>query len=434
MKVVGGADSGYQQGHVSRRIEDVARRLLSEEPVLALHGPRAVGKTTLLRSIAASRGVGVVDLDDLATRKAVAEDPAAFVSGRAPVCIDEYQHVPPILDAIKAELNLNGSPGRFLITGSTRHDALPLMAQSLTGRLHRMTVHPLSQSEIAGVDVNLISNLFSDPAAIVSARRSSTTRDEYVARVAAGGFPAALRRTTAAARSRWFGDYVSLCLERDVAELARIQQKATLPGLLTRLVAQTGQILNVSAAGAEAGLNKRTADNYTKLLEALFLVYRVPAWGKTLRARAVAMPKLHVVDSGLAAHLLRLSPEKLGRLEPTALQQFGHLFETFVVGEVHKQLSLMDGIAAVGHWRTHDGAEVDLVIERDDGSVIAIEIKAGSRVGDNDMAGLRVIRNALGDAFVAGAVMYAGEWSYTSKDGILVLPVDCLWTPMEKIG
>lgn len=429
-----GVTPGHPLGHVSRRIEDVARRLLSEEPVLALHGPRAVGKTTLLRSIAASRGVGVIDLDDLATREAVAEDPAAFVSGQAPVCIDEYQHVPSVLDAIKAELNRDGSPGRFLITGSTRHDSLPLMAQSLTGRLHRMTVHPLSQSEIAGVDVNLISTLFSEPAALVSAQRSATTRDEYVARVAAGGFPAALRRATVAARSRWFGDYVSLCLERDVAELARIQQKATLPGLLARLVAQTGQILNVSAAGAEAGLNKRTADNYTKLLEALFLVYRVPAWGKTLRARAVAMPKLHVVDSGLAAHLLHLSPEKLGRLEPTALQQFGHLFETFVVGEVHKQLSLMDGIASIGHWRTHDGAEVDLVIERDDGSVVALEIKAGSRVGDRDMAGLRVIRDALGDAFVAGVVLHTGEWSYASKGRLFALPVDRLWTPIGTIG
>lgn len=146
------------------------------------------------------------------------------------------------------------------------------------------------------------------------------------------------------------------------------------------------------------------------------------------------MPKLHVVDSGLAAHLLRLSAEKLGRLEPTALQQFGHLFETFVVGEVRKQLSLMDGIASIGHWRTHDGAEVDLVIERDDGSVVALEIKAGSRVGDRDMAGLRVIRDALGDAFVAGAVMHTGEWSYASKDRIFALPVDRLWTPLETIG
>jgi uncharacterized protein len=415
-------------GLVGRRIEPVAQQRLVDEPVLALHGPRAVGKTTLLRTLAASYSTEMIDLDDLATREAVAADPATFVSGPAPVCIDEYQHVPVVLDAIKAELNRDGSPGRFVITGSTRHDAVPQAAQALTGRLHLMTVFPLSQGEIAGVEENLVETLFADPFATVTARPSSTTREEYVARVVAGGFPPALRRTTASARARWFDDYVKLCLERDATELARIQQKAALPELLARLAGQTGQILNIAAAGEAAELKKRTADNYTKLLEALFLVHRLPAWGTTLRARSATLPKLHVVDSGLASRLLRLTTEKLARPDPTALQQFGHLLETFVVGEVRKQVSWMDGIAGIGHWRTHDGAEVDLVVERDDGSVVALEAKAGTRVAGKDLAGLRVIRDALGDAFVAGVALHTGSRSYTAEDRIHVLPVDRLWT------
>jgi len=128
-----------------------------------------------------------------------------------------------------------------------------------------------------------------------------------------------------------------------VAGLARIQQKAALPQLLTRLAAQTAQVLNVEGAGQTAGLKARTAENCTKLLAALFLIHRLPAWGTTLRARAAAMPKLHVVDSGLAARPLRLTPEKLDRPHPTALQQqFGHLLETFVVGEALKQVSWME--------------------------------------------------------------------------------------------
>jgi uncharacterized protein len=245
----------------------------------------------------------------------------------------------------------------------------------------------------------------------------------------AGGFPPALQRVTAAARNRWFDDYLRLSLERDVAELARIQQKASLPALLARLASQTGQVLNIAAAGEAAGLNKRTADNYTHLLEALFLVNRLPAWGKTLRARAAALPKLHIVDSGLAARLLRLTPEKLARPDATALQQFGHLLETFVVGEIRAQASWIEGIAGLGHWRTHDGAEVDVVIERDDGSVVAIEVKAGTRVVDRDLAGLRVIRDALKEAFIAGTVLHTGSRSYTAEDRILVLPVERLWRP-----
>jgi predicted AAA+ superfamily ATPase len=416
---------------IERRIEEVAQRRLDDEPVLALHGPRAVGKTTLLLALAARHGVEVIDLDDLATREAAAADPATFVAGPPPVCIDEYQHAPVLLDAIKAELNRDGSPGRFVITGSTRHDALPQAAQALTGRLHVMTVYPLSQGEIAGLKEDFVQTLFAAPLEAASATPSSTTRAEYVARVVAGGFPPALRRTTAPARARWFDDYLKLCLERDVAELARIQQKAALPQLLARLAAQTGQVLNIAKAGEAAGLRRRTADSYAKLLEALFLVQRLPAWGKTLRARAAALPKLHVVDSGLAARLLRLTAEKLARPDATALQQFGHLLETFVVGEVRKQVSWMDGIAGLGHWRTHDGAEVDLVIERDDGSVVALEVKAGTRVASKDLAGLRVMRDALGDAFLAGAVLHTGTRSYTAEDRIHVLPIDRLWTPLR---
>jgi predicted AAA+ superfamily ATPase len=415
------------QGLVERQIERVAESMLLDEPVIALQGPRAVGKTTLLRALAARHGTEVIDLDDLATREAVLSDPAIFASGPAPVCFDEYQQAPVVLDAIKAELNRDGSPGRFAITGSTRHDAIPKAAQALTGRLHLMTVLPLSQGEIEGIDENFVEMLFAKPLAAVSPERSSATREDYVARVVAGGFPLALRRTTAASRARWFDDYLRLSLERDAAELARIQQKAALPHLLARLAGQTGQVVNISAAGEAAGLNKRTADNYTKLLEALFLVYRLPAWGKTLRARAGALPKLHVVDSGLAARVLRLSAEKLLRRDATALQQFGHLLETFVVGEVRKQVSWMDGITGLGHWRTHDGEEVDLVIERDDGSVVALEVKAASRVAGRDLSGLRVIRDALGSAFVAGALLCTGDRSYTAEDRIHVLPVEKLW-------
>jgi uncharacterized protein len=167
-------------------------------------------------------------------------------------------------------------------------------------------------------------------------------------------------------------------------------------------------MLNIASAGEAAGLKARTAENYPKLLEALFLVQRLPAWGTTLRARAVAMPKIHVIDPGLGAHLLHLTPEKLGCRDATAMQEFAHLLETFVTAEVMKQLSWMDDITGLGHWRTHDGAEVDLVVERRDGAVVAIEVKAGTRVTTRDLTGLRAIRDALGDAFLAGVVLNTG--------------------------
>lgn len=415
---------------INRRIADIAASVLREEPVVALQGPRAVGKTTLLRAVAASRGVQVIDLDDLATREAVSADPATFVSGPSPVCIDEYQHVPAVLDAIKAELNRDSSPGRFLITGSTRHDALPQAAQTLTGRLNLVSVYPFSQGEIHGSHESLIEGLFEGASALVTSRPSGTTREEYLARVTTGGFPMVIDRSETG-RNRWFDNYVTLSLERDVDSLSRIRQKHALPVLLSRLAGQTGQVLNMAAVGESVGLTSDTAERYTRLLEAVFLVHRLPAWGKSLRARAVATPKLHVVDSGLAARLLRLSALKLERRDVSSLQQFGHLLETFVVGEALKQISWMIGMTGCGHWRTHDGAEVDLVIERDDGCVVALEVKSGSRVRPKDVTGLRILRDELGGAFVAGVVLHLGERAYTVEDRIHVLPVDRLWTPPE---
>ncbi len=417
------------RGIVGRRLGPIALDRFGEESVLLLQGPRSVGKSTLLQNLARTLGVAVLDLDDVATRDAVAADPATFVAGPGPVCIDEYQHVPLVLDAIKAELNRDGRPGRFILTGSARHESLPAAAQALTGRLHRLPVYPLSQGEIAEVEERLVELVLAGEVTALLGRTSTTGRDEYVERIVAGGFPMALARPTSAGRARWFDDYVRLTLERDVRELARIEQAAVLPRLLERLAGQTGQVLNLSLAGRDLGVSERTADNYFRLLEAVFLVRRLPAWGTTLGSRAGSRPKIHVLDSGVAARLLRLTAEKLVRRQPTALTELGHLLESFVVGELLKQSSWVDGIAGVGHWRTRDGDEVDLVIERDDGAVVAFEVKAAQRVGAKELTPLRKLRDAAGSAFLAGVAVHLGSRSYTAEDRLHVVPVDRIWSP-----
>ena len=414
---------------IARRVLPLALERLLDDPVVLLEGPRSVGKSTLLRSVAQHFGARLLDLDDPATRDAVTADPAPFVSGGSTVCIDEYQKAPIVLDAIKAELNRDGSPGRFVLTGSTRHDALPAVAQSLTGRLSRLTVYPLSQGEIARTDEHLVERLFADaPAAVAAVPTSAATREQYIARMVAGGFPLALARSSPTARTRWFDEYVRLTLERDVRELSNIRQGSLLPVFLQRLVGQSAQVLNIDRAARDVGLDHSTAESYARLLEAVFLIHRLPAWGKTLSSRAAATPKVHVLDSGVAARLLRLTPEKLARRDPTSLTELGYLLETFVVGELLKQASWLDGIAGVGHWRTRDGDEVDLVIERDDGAILAFEVKASGRVSGHDFKPLRKLRTATGDAFLAGIALYTGPRSYNLEDRLYVMPIDRLWS------
>jgi hypothetical protein len=413
---------------VPRRLAPVIADLLAEEPVVILQGPRSVGKSTLLRDLAAAHGREVIDLDEPATRDAVVADPSLFAASEAPVFIDEYQHVTELLDAIKAELNKSLAPGRFVLTGTTSYASLPQAAQSLTGRLHIVPIWPLSQGEVGRTTETFMAEALADPAAVITQARSTTTRAEYIRRVVGGGFPVALARETETARARWFDDYVTTVVERDVLDLSRVRQRALLPRLLRRLAGQTGQLLNIAKAAEELSMDPSTAEDYTRLLEAVFLITRLPAWGLTVGRRAGARPKVHVVDSGVAARLLRLTEAKLSRLQPTALTELRHLMETFCVGELRKQLSWLTEPVEAGHWRTHDGVEVDFVVERMDGAVVGFELKSDTRVPGRAFHGLRQLRDKLGSSFLGGIVLYAGERSYTYEDRLHVAPIDRLWT------
>lgn len=406
---------------------------MADEPVVAIHGPRSVGKSTLLRAFAAARGVDVIDLDNPEVRDAVMANPTLALSGAGPICIDEYQKAPEILDALKARLNRNGSPpGDAVLTGSTRHDALPRTAQALTGRLHVLRLLPLSQGELDGVREDFVVSLFESPEDTIGASpKSTTTRADYVQRVLTGGFPLAARRS-GATRSRWFDDYTKLSIERDAVELARVRERAALSNVLDRLAGQTAQVLNVSNVANGLDVSRDTVSEYVRLLEDLFLVQKLPAWGTTLRSRATKLPKIHVVDSGLAGRLRGTSGDQLSSLVPSALAEFGHLLETFVVGELRKQISWMSEPVSVGHWRTSDGDEVDFVAEHDDGSVLAFEVKAGQRVSGESFKGLRKLREALGARFRAGVVFSTGGYSYTLEDRLSVLPIDRLWQTVNE--
>jgi predicted AAA+ superfamily ATPase len=402
---------------------------MAEEPVVVLSGPRTVGKSTLLASLAGHLDRPIVDLDDPPTREAVADDPGFFASAEGPVLVDEFQHVPVLLDAIKAELNRDLRPGRFVLTGSTRYTTLPQAAQALTGRVHVINVLPLSQGEIEGRTENFLERLLRDPADLIAGASSGgTSREEYIERILGGGFPLALRKRSARSRARWFNDYIELTVTRDVLDIAQVRQGEALPRLLRQLAAQTGQILKVAEAARVVGLEPSTAERYTTLLEAVFMIHRLPAWGTTLASRVSALPKVHLVDSGLAAWLLGLSPAGLLRRDASAITEFGHLVETFAVGEILKQLSWSDELAKAAHFRTRDGAEVDLILETWDGRIAAIEVKAGSRLRGGDLKGLRMLRDRLGERFLGGVVLNLGELSFRSEDRIYVAPLDRLWT------
>lgn len=416
------------QTPVKRRIVQTLESLVEVEPVVAIHGPRSAGKSTLLAEFAQTHHVEVIDLDDPNVRE-VARQNLNALTEVTPICIDEYQKLPIILDAVKARLNKNNSaPATAVITGSTRHDALPRTAQALTGRIHQLKLLPLSQGEIDGTHETFIERLISTGAPLESGKAadSDTVRREYVERMLAGGMPLALKRPWLQ-RRRWLENYVNVTVERDAVELAKIRQRDLLMEVLKRVAGQSAQVLNVAGLANKMGENRGTVGSYVQLLQDLFLIQRLDAWGTTLRSSVVKKPKIHVVDSGVAGVLHRNSVEKLLSLNPSAQTEFGHLLESFVVGEVRKQLSWLEQAVTLGHWRTHDGHEVDLVVETYEGAVVAFEVKAAEVIRDKDVRGLVELRSLLGQRFSAGVVFYLGSVSYQRSDGIWVVPVDRLW-------
>lgn len=405
----------------------MVRERMAEEPVIILTGPRTVGKSTLLAGLAAEADQPVLDLDQLDARSAASSDPGYMVSAPGPVFIDEFQHVPELLDAIKAELNKDTRPGRYVLTGSTRYSVLPQAAQSLTGRAHIINVLPLSQGELHGNRENFFERIWEGEESVLETSGSPVSRDEYISRILAGGFPMLLQRQTSRARISWFADYVDLVVMRDVLDITRIRQREALPRLLRQLATQTGQMLNITKAGQAVGLESSTANRYAALLEAAFMIQRLPAWGETMGKALTSHPKVHVIDSGLAAWLIGLSATKVKGRSPAALTEFGHVVETFAVGELLKQVSWSDDVVTASYFRTRDGEEVDLVLESWDGRVAGFEIKAGSRIKDPDLNGLRLLRDRLGERFVGGYVLNLGELAYRKEDRIAVLPLSRVW-------
>ena len=154
--------------------------------------------------------------------------------------------------------------------------------------------------------------------------------------------------------------------------------------------------------------------------------------GTTLGKRITAYPKVHVIDSGLAGWLLGLSAAKIASRDPAVLTEFGHLVETFAVGEILKQVSWSEEAVTAAHFRTQD--EVGLVLETWDGRVAGFEMKAGSRVQDTDLSGLRLLRDRLGERFIAGFLLNLRELAYRREDRIMVMPLSGLWSLASSDG
>jgi len=405
-----------------RGIQPALQAALGDTPVVALLGPRQSGKSTLAESLTPARTY--VTLDDEQTLRAALEDPASFVaglSGRA--TIDEVQRAPALMLAIKAAVDRDRKPGRFLVTGSADLLLLPKVGDSLAGRIEFAHLHPLAESEKERKPGRLL-KVFLDGklATRIAAAAPPPPVREIGERVTRGGYPAALTRSTERAR-QWHRQYLRAVLERDVADVARVRGMAELQKLVELLALRTANLLNVSAFSSEIGIRRETVEQYLLVLERLFLVRRLPAWHRNESKRLVKAPKVHLVDSGLGATLAGLDAS-----DWTAHRdQFGHLLESFVVQQLVAQAGWTDPDLRFWHYRDKDQVEVDLVITRGR-KTWGVEVKAAASVTTTDGQGLRRLAERSGKDFQGGMILYAGLNTVTMGDKrLLAVPLTELW-------
>ena len=410
-----------------RHIAPLVTESLADTPVVVINGARQSGKSTLVQNLKSSntKPRRYLTLDDSAVLSAAKSDPSGFINGlEGPITLDEVQRAPEIFLSIKAAVDRDRQPGRFLLTGSADVMLLPGMADSLAGRMEVLSLWPLSAAELANSPfINRADALFQGD--FSGLKIPSCGREELIVDLLAGGYPDAVTRSSASRRTAWFDAYVQAILQRDVRELANIEQLTEIPNLLHLLAARSATLLNFSELSRTAGISQTTLKRYFALLEMLFLVVRVQPWARNASKRLVKTPKVFLPDSGLLCHFMATNSESFSS-KPGLL---GSAVETFVLSELIKHIAFSDQRLTLWHYRNQTNIEVDFVLENRVGQITGIEVKASTSIEGKDFKGLRHLQESESSNFKNGIVLYAGQEVIPFGRNLWAVPLSVWWAP-----
>lgn len=382
---------------IRRNLAPELQKVARWYPIATVVGPRQSGKTTLCRQVFPDKAY--VSLEALDVRRHAVEDPRGFIAEHADgAIIDEVQHAPELLSYLQVEVDARPEKGRFVLTGSQHLAISGRVSQSLAGRTAVLQLLPLSLDELQRFE-----------------RHPKTLLDVLWQ----GAWPAIHDRQMPA--DRWLADYVATYVQRDARDLLRIGDLQAFTTFIRLCAGRTSGVLNLSSLGADLGISHNTARSWLSVLEASFLVFRLPPWHRNLKTQLVKAAKLHLWDSGLACHLLAIrSPEEL-RHHPLR----GAIFESWVVAERAKALSHAGQAIDLHYFRDHKGLEVDLV-HATGGGVELLEVKAGATVPGDAFASLNRLAGLLDRAGetrpVTRTLVFGGDQGQQRSDGARILP------------
>lgn len=413
---------------IKRNCEDWALELLANFPALEIIGARQVGKSTLAKILTKKleKPAFNLTLDDPETLNAATTDPRGFLQ-QLPggvLLIDEAQRAPELILPLKAEIDANREPGRFILTGSSKLTTSHAATDSLAGRVASLQLHGFSQGELNEHKEDFVTRAAHDDFTNLTLS-TVLTRADYVNIIDRGGMPEAYKLSSRLQKT-WFDAYVSRITTKDIADIARISQPAGVLTLLRQLAALQGFEVVVGRLANNANLTAGITKRYLDLLESVFLTNRIPPWTPNLLKREIGKPKFLISDPALGLWLTKTSPATLKNLMHG--QAFGGILESFVASELLKQQQWSNTGYEINHYRSPDGKEIDLVLELEDGRIIGIEVKAASTVQVKDWRQLAWLRDQLGERFCAGIIFTTDTTPRYIDRNIWSLPVAALWS------
>jgi predicted AAA+ superfamily ATPase len=399
--------------------KDCVDLALKTSRVIHLSGPRQCGKTTLAKMMV-SEDCDYRTLDDETYLQSALIDPNGFVRhDKKHLIIDEIQRAPNLLMAIKKVVDTDNRPGQYILTGSSNIQALPGVNESLAGRIRKIRLRTLTEGEILGNTTSFLERAFSQ----VFKEKSDLNRDSILEIGFRGGFPEAVRLPPKI-RSIWHKEYMNALLERDLRDIVKIQRHETMHDLIRVMAGWSSKFMDISAIGSNLGVTRPTLETYINALEAMYIVERVRPWSRTDYDRVSKHSKVFMTDTGLMASLLGWDIDQV-RFDS---DRCGKLMETLVFHGLSTLIDADFGKYTLYHYRDREKREIDFLIEREDGSMLAIEVKAGSSVGKSDFKHLDWFKqNMAKEKPFIGIVVYTGEAAVPFGDGFWAVPMSDMW-------
>ncbi|MCY3715803.1 MAG: ATP-binding protein [Chloroflexi bacterium] len=411
--------------HINRHIRKRLTKALDVSPVVYLNGPRQAGKTSLFQTMAKDEYPAKYRTFDSPMQMAVAiNTPEGYLKEtKVPLIIDEVHLVPEIFRPLKIvvdQLRQEHGPkpnGRYLIAGPMHIMALPKLSDPLVGRMNVLTLYPFSSSEALGCSGDFIGRLFNKDF-------NAYTGNQKLSDVIYKSTYPEISGASDHELTRWFDDYLSTILQRDIHSLAKIAKPRTIPNLFRILANRAGSLVNDADIARDAGLNHVTTRNYKTLLRMLYLTFEIAPWYRNIGKRLVKAPKGYLIDTLLLCYLLGYELDDLAKNQPVL---FDHVLENFVATELLKLMSFHDKRMDLFHFSTSDKKEVDFVIEKSNGQLAAIEVKHRDYLSNSDFKGLRELQRLTGDDFICGIVLYRGRDVVPFGQNLWAIPINNLW-------